>query len=349
MGRIHLAEARRAKADGRGLQPRARQLTPSAIGAFRGRRIVSVPAQARACWRAHPFASGSSRAPVPCHRTGRPLVGCAVLGRLRHRGDPPRAARRRYRRAQSGDADRHRDCHHAGDRRLLLSADDSRLPQRRRRLHRREREPRAAAQSGSGRFASHRLRADCRRQCGRRRRGAHLGVARMGALPRGNRPRVRRRPDARQSARRTRVRTDLRGAHILLHRQHRECAGGGRLAIRHRRDRSAARVAASCHCHRPADHVCAADGLLERVHGDDRSRGGVQRGTGVPATGEPQCRGDAGRDGRPVDHDVPRDHDAGPCLRPGPEQRRNGRLADWRARRSAGEPRSTSGYRRRRC
>ena len=81
-------------------------------------------------------------------------------------------------------------------------------------------------------------------------------------------------------------RTDLRGAHILLHRQHRECAGGRSLAIRHRRDRSAARVGASCHGHRPADHVCAADGLLERVHGDDRSRGSVQRGTGVPATGE---------------------------------------------------------------
>ena len=144
MGRIHLAEARRAKADGRGLQPRARQLTPSAIGAFRGRRIVPVPAQARARGRAHPFAPGSSRAPVPCHWAGGALVGCALVGRLRDRGDPPRAARRRYRRAEPGDADRRRDRHHTGHRRLLVSADDPRLSQRRRRLHRREREPRDA-------------------------------------------------------------------------------------------------------------------------------------------------------------------------------------------------------------
>ena len=61
--------------------------------------------------------------------------------------------------------------------------------------------------------------------------------------------------------------------------------------------------------------VRAADRVLERVHRDDRRRGGVERRARVPSAREPERRRHARRDGRAVDHDVHRHHAARPRVR----------------------------------
>ena len=143
--------------------------------------MFPVPAQACLRRHAHPLAPRPSRTLLTRHRSGGALVGRAVVGRLRHRGDPARPARSAASRA----------CGSSRRSALVIAAmlavvvfsyrqTISRLPERRRRLHRREGEPRAAAEPGRGGVAAHRLRADRGGQHRGRRRGGHLGVPAAG-------------------------------------------------------------------------------------------------------------------------------------------------------------------------
>ncbi len=83
----------------------------------------------------------------------------------------------------------------------------------------------------------------------------------------------------------------------------------GALPLRHRRHRAGR----PCRCrrtpaHAAADDVSPADRVRQRLHGDDRRRGGLERRAGVPAAGSEERVGDAGRDGGARDHDVRRHH-----------------------------------------
>ena len=120
-------------------QPRARQLTPSAVGRSHGRRRLSSAVQTARRRQTDPLSSRPSRAPVPGHRPGRAVVRRAVVGRVRDGRHPARPDPRRARRVQYRDADRLRHRGDPGHRRLLVPADDPRLSERRRRLHRRAR------------------------------------------------------------------------------------------------------------------------------------------------------------------------------------------------------------------
>ena len=82
-------------------------------------------------------------------------------------------------------------------------------------------------------------------------------------------------------------------------------------------------------------HVHDPDGLLERLHGDDRRRGGLERRAGVPSAGEQERRVDARDDGRDVDRHVHGHHTPGARVRDHPERDRDRRLADRTRRRSA--------------
>ena len=202
------------------------------------------------------------------------------------------------------------------DRRLLVPADDSRLPERGRRLHRRQGEPGHDAEPGGRVVAAHRLRAHRGGERRGGRGGADFGLSAVGAPPRRDRARVRRPADGGQPARRPRIGPHLRGAHLLLHRQRaRACwaSGCGVTSRAPSRRRTSSRIRPSAT--QPADHVRPADGVLERLHGDDRRGGGVERRARVPAAREPQRRLHARGDGGAVDHDVPRHHAARARLR----------------------------------
>ena len=97
------------------------------------------------------------------------------------------------------------------------------------------------------------------------------------------------------------------------------------------------------------DDVRPADRVLERLHGHDRRRGGVERRAGVSAAREPERGRDARHDGRAVDHDVHRDHAAGARLRDRPDRNRDGGLADRAHHVRRARDFRTTACRRRRC
>src|SRR4030095_14807844 len=69
---------------GRGLQPRARQLTPSAIGGSRAGRIISLSGQAPSGGRADPVSSSPPRTALANHGARDSLFRRALLGGLCH-------------------------------------------------------------------------------------------------------------------------------------------------------------------------------------------------------------------------------------------------------------------------
>ena len=82
------------------------------------------------------------------------------------------------------DPDRHRYRHSAGDCDHLLSPDDLRLSERRRRVHRRARQSRRNSGADRGRGAADRLHPDGRREYLVRCRADHVGVSGAAALAR---------------------------------------------------------------------------------------------------------------------------------------------------------------------
>ena len=163
---------------------------------------------------------------------------------------------------------------------------------------------RAAEPRGRGR-AAHRLRAHRGRQHRRRRRGDHVGLSRRWHLNRveislvfvailmlGNLRGVR------ESGRLFAAPTYFFIVSILVMLavgRWRYLTGG--LA---RRRPSIRRVLPAGHVD-ALDDVRAPDGVLERLHGDDRRRGRVERRAGVPAAGEQERRVDARDHGRAGD------------------------------------------------
>ena len=133
-------------------------------------------------------------------------------------------------RLRDSDQPRHRVA--PRHRRLLVPADDSRLPDRRRRLHRRQGEHRPDGGTGRGRVAPGRLHADRLGQHLGRRARHHVGVSRAPRLPRRAVPRVSGDPDGREPAGHPRIGPHLRGADLCLRRQHRGAAGRRRVPLR---------------------------------------------------------------------------------------------------------------------
>ena len=125
----------------------------------------------------------------------------------------------------------------------------------------------------------------------------------------------------------SRIGADIRSAHLLLHRQPPRTHRTRRLAGAHRNDRTSGGGRA-IDVDRPATHALSrAQGVRQRMHGDDRRRSSVQRRPRLQAAGGPQCGVDDGRDGGAVDHDVRRHHAPGTDLRHHPQQQRNGGIA----------------------
>ena len=259
----------------------------------------SLAGQAAARRHADSLAPRASRAPLPRHRPGGAVVRRALVGRVRDRRNPARPDRRRRRRARARRRPigaRHRD--DARDRRLLVPADDPRLSDRRRRLHRRQGEPRRDARAHRGGGAAHRLHPHGRGQHRGRRRGDHVGVSRsctstasrcrsvfVAILMIGNLRGIR------ESGRIFAVPTyffivsilALLGARRLARTSPARCSRAGRPIGAAGRRRTLLTTFA------------AADGVLERLHGDDRRRGGLERRAGVPPAGSEERGGDAGR------------------------------------------------------
>jgi amino acid transporter len=86
--------------------------------------------------------------------------------------------------------------------------------------------------------------------------------------------------------------------------------GGARVLHRHVAAGATASAPACCGDDAAAG-VRAADRLLQRVHRAHRRRGGIKRGSRLPAAREPERRRHPRRDGGPRDHDVSRYHPAG--------------------------------------
>src|SRR5882762_6846727 len=258
---------------------------------MRGRREVHAP-QARPRRPADAAGPGAPRAAEQARRPRRLLIRRPLLRRVRHRRDPPHPRAGRHRRAALFGP--HLPRHHraAGHRRDLLPADDPRLPERRRLVHRRAREPGLGAGTGGGGRPARGLRAHGV-GVGRRRRGRrHVGDAAPGRAQGRHRRRLRGRHRAGQHPRRTRVGPHLRGADLLLHRELRNTTDRGLLSPGHRQP---ARHAAAGHAGRGgADVVPRPPRVRLRLHGHDRHRGDLQRHPGLPAAGVAQCRHHAG-------------------------------------------------------
>ena len=103
---------------------------------------------------------GDRRAPVEDQGAGHLQLRRDQLVRLRDRGDPARPAARGRQRAVPVARGGDRDHDPAGGRLHLVSPGLPRLPERRRRVHRRQDEPRAALRPHRRRRAAHRLRHD---------------------------------------------------------------------------------------------------------------------------------------------------------------------------------------------
>ena len=113
---------------------------------------------------------------------------------------------------------------------------------------------------------------------------------------------------------------------------------------------SAGRGRRSDRANRPGvDDVPAAYGVLERLHGDDRRRGGVERRARIQATRGEERRRDDADDGGAVDHDVRRDHAAGAGVPRDAERARDRRLADRARRLRRARACRTTSCRPRRC
>ena len=136
-----VARSPRAKAN-RGFQPRARQLTPSAIG--RTMPTEGLLSQAKRLIVGEPIPSHLAHHERLSRFTGLAVLSSdpLVVSRLRDRGNLTGARARRSRHAHAGYAYRLCDCQHSRDRRLFVSANHPRVSQWRRRLHRREGQPR---------------------------------------------------------------------------------------------------------------------------------------------------------------------------------------------------------------
>ena len=199
---------------------RARARPAGGDGGHRGATRAGWRPEALAGRRADPQRAGDPRATVQAQGAGRLLVGRAVVGGLRAAGDAGRPARGGHGGAGVGPADRDRRRRAAGDRGHQLSADDLRLPVRRRQLHRGARQPRRAAGPGRRRRADRRLHPD------------RVGLDRLGGRPAGlgrpdaaelEGPAGRRRDragHAGQPARHPRVGLDLRRPDLRLPGRH---------------------------------------------------------------------------------------------------------------------------------
>ena len=97
------------------------------------------------------------------------------------------------------------------------------------------------------------------------------------SVPRRDVPRVSRDPHRRQPARHPGVGQHLRGADLFLRGQHRAAARRRAVSLSHRRHRAGRDGAAGERRTASADDVPAADGVCQRLHGDDRRRGRVER------------------------------------------------------------------------
>jgi hypothetical protein len=247
----------------------------------RGRTLAN---QAARCRRTDPITSRASRTAFPVHRSRGAFIGPPVVGGVCHRGNSARARARGRERTRLCHADcaRHRrDSRHC---RLFVSADDSCVPKRRRRVHRGEGQHRRDARACRRGSAAHRLCVDRRGEycggCG----SAHVGVSRVARQSSRDDAGIRSRADARQPARHSRLRSDLCASDLPVRREsagphrHRRVARGGR---HHHPDPDGPTDSAR---RRGPDTVSPADGILERLHGDDGCRGGLQRCSGFQAT-----------------------------------------------------------------
>src|SRR5216117_1369670 len=266
---------------------------------MRGRREIHA---AEACARRPADAAGPGppRAAAQAGRARRLLLRRALVRRLRDGRDPPHPRAGRDRRAALLGPDRAGHHRAARDRHGLLPADDPRLSQRRRLLHRRPGQPRDGGGAGGGGRAARRLRAD-RLGVGRRGRGGRdVGVARPGAPQGGDRRRVRGRHRARQHPRRARVGAHLRRPDLFLHRVVRLDDHRGLLSAGHRQP--AQDAAAGPARGGDADVVPDPPRVLVRVHGDDGDGSDLERHPGLPAAGIPQRRHHPRLDGRDPGH-----------------------------------------------
>ena len=176
----------------------------------------------------------------------------------------------------------------------------------------------------------------CRQhRCWRRR--ADVGVSRSGSIIRVDAGAgVSGGPDAGQSSRNSRIGADICGADLLLHCQPARdliAVGAWRSLTG---DRSTGRADRTDGVARSAAHaVPPAQGVLERMHGNDGCGGRVQRRSRLQTARGAERGRHHGDHGRAGDHDVRRHHAAGAALRHHSERARNGRLAA-RARRVRG-------------
>ena len=148
----------------------------------------------------------------------------ALVRRVRDRVGARRPRRRVGDRRASRVSDLDRGRGAARDRRPLVPADGSRLRDERRRVHRRPREPRHAAEPHGGGRAAHRLRPHRRRVDLRRHLRDHV-VRAVARQPQGRAvARVPAADRARQPARRARVGAALRAPDVRLRHGGRHCS-----------------------------------------------------------------------------------------------------------------------------
>ena len=207
---------------------------------------------------------------------GRLRVRRPLLRGLRNRGDHagPGGRRDRRHRVLVSHHDGHR--HSGRDRGRLLLADDSRLPIRRRLLHRRQGQPGDAARSRRGGGPAPRLHSH--RGSEHRGRGGRRHLSLPGAVSMARRD-LRRHRDGRnrrQPPGCARVGKPLHHSHLLVHRKPGRPPGGRRVPNRDRNGPAAIRPESS---KRPEgiDALPAPTRLLVGVRHADRHRGGEQR------------------------------------------------------------------------
>ena len=248
-----------------------------------------------------------ARAPRQADRPRRVRERQPVVGGLRDRGDPEGG--------RSGGRDPGllgRDARHlrhpgrARDPALLLPADDQGLSERRWRVHRDEgqlRPPRGPTGRGS---PPHRLRADRLGVRCRGRRSHHLRGTRALHLPGVALGRVHLVHRVGQPARRAGVRSDVRGAHLFLHRDDVPAPGRRAREVARRRPAPAAGARGRRRDHRRDQPVPDPACVRIRRRGRHRGRGDLQRCPGLQAPRVAERPDDADVDGQPARCDVPR-------------------------------------------
>ena len=282
-------------------------------------------------------ASGASRTPVARHRSGRAVVRRAVVGRLRNRLHPRHAGRRGRRRALvyaipislviatllAIVAFSYRQTIHAyptGGGAYIVAKENI--------------GPTAGLIAAASLLVDYTLTVAVSISAGVLAITSAFPQPR--SLPRRDVPRLPRHADGRQPARHPRVGTassrcrpisSSSASSLLLAAGLYRYLTGGIVPVEAPLPADAGDAA--------ADDVPAADGVRQRLHGDDRRRGGVERRAGVPSARGEERVGDARRDGGAGDRDVRRHHRAGARL-PGDAERRPSRACrSWAARSSA--------------